>query len=142
MNTERNDLRRRVARHAALADATRLRIVDLLILGDRSPTELQTALGISSNLLAHHLNLLEQAGIVRRSKSEADGRRSYVRLVPAAFDDLVPSERRSARRVLFVCRGNSARSQLAAALWNTMSAIPVASAGTHPAASVAPGAVE
>ena len=74
MNTERNDLRRRVARHAALADATRLRIVDLLILGDRSPTELQTALGISSNLLAHHLNLLEQAGIVRRSKSEADGR--------------------------------------------------------------------
>ncbi|MAT17225.1 MAG: ArsR family transcriptional regulator [Leifsonia sp.] len=141
MNTERNDLRRRVARHAALADATRLRIVDLLILGDRSPTELQTALGISSNLLAHHLNLLEQAGIVRRSKSEADGRRSYVRLVPAAFDDLVPSERRSARRVLFVCRGNSARSQLAAALWNTMSAIPVASAGTHPAASVAPGAV-
>ncbi|WP_294179977.1 MarR family transcriptional regulator [uncultured Schumannella sp.] len=141
MKTERNDLQRRAARHAALSDVNRLHIVDLLTLGDQSPTELQSALGLSSSLLAHHLNLLEQEGIVRRSKSEADGRRSYVRLVPGALENLGPTEYRSVRRVVFVCRGNSARSQLAAALWHSASEIPVASAGTHPADRVAPRAV-
>ena len=47
--------RERLAKHAALADAARLRIVDLLTLGDLSPTELQAELGIPSNLLSHHV---------------------------------------------------------------------------------------
>ena len=45
------------------------------------------------------------------------------------------------RRVLFVCSANSARSQLAAATWNSLSAVPARSAGTHPAARVHPRAV-
>jgi protein-tyrosine-phosphatase len=40
-----------------------------------------------------------------------------------------------------VCTRNSARSQLAAALWTQSSPIPVASAGTEPAARVNPRAV-
>lgn len=141
MNTERTPLQVRVARHAALADPSRLRIVDLLTLGDQSPTELQRHVGLSSSLLAHHLNLLENEGIVRRTKSEADGRRSYVRLIRGAFDDLGPDPVSATRRVLFVCSANSARSQLAAALWSTRSSVPAASAGTHPAPQIDPGAL-
>jgi protein-tyrosine-phosphatase len=42
---------------------------------------------------------------------------------------------------MFVCTRNSARSQLAAALWREMTRSPAVSAGTHPAAHVHPGAV-
>ena len=132
----------RVARHAALADPARLRIVDLLTLGDFSPTELQAELGMSSNLLSHHLKTLEDAGLATRHRSEADKRRSYLRLAAGALDGLVPGAVHGARRILFVCTHNSARSQLAAALWGQASSIPSASAGTHPANRIAPGAIE
>ncbi|WP_255770141.1 arsenate reductase/protein-tyrosine-phosphatase family protein [Pseudarthrobacter sulfonivorans] len=133
--------RARVAKHAALADPARLRIVDLLTLGDSSPTELQAELGMASNLLSHHLRTLEGAGLCRRHRSEADKRRTYIRLAPGALDGLVPGRDHAARRVLFVCTHNSARSQLATALWQQMSHIPAASAGTHPADRIAPGAI-
>lgn len=134
--------RRRVAKHAALADPARLRIVDLLTLGDCSPTELQVKLKMPSNLLAHHLRTLERAGLAVRHRSEADRRRSYVRLAAGALEGLVPAAEHGARRVLFVCTRNSARSQLAAALWRQVSDIPSLSAGTHPADSIARGAIE
>jgi protein-tyrosine-phosphatase len=134
--------RARVARHAALADPGRLRIVDLLTLGDFSPTELQAELGMASNLLSHHLRVLEEAGLVTRHRSEADRRRSYLRLAVGALDGLVPGAGRGAHRVLFVCTRNSARSQLAAALWQRVSDIPSGSAGTHPADRIARGAIE
>lgn len=44
-------------------------------------------------------------------------------------------------KVIFVCTANSARSQLAEALWSTASDIPARSAGTDPGTSVNPGAV-
>ena len=47
----------------------------------------------------------------------------------------------SARRVVFVCTHNSARSQLAAALWAGRSRIPAASAGTRPARRIHPRTV-
>lgn len=141
MNVEWNDLERRAARHAALADAARLGIVDRLSLGDLSPTELQQTLGLTSSLLAHHLKVLEAEGMIERHRSEGDGRRTYIHLRPAALDGLVPGATASARRVVFVCSANSARSQLAAALWRQASDIPSASAGTHPAERVAAGAL-
>lgn len=141
MIIEENDLVRRVARYAALADPVRLRIVDLLTLGDVAPIELQNELGISSSLLAHHLNLLEREGLLVRTRSEADRRRTYLHLSPGAFAGLIPSPELGARRVLFVCTGNSARSQLAAALWHDVSPVPVASAGTHPADTIEAGAI-
>ncbi|WP_116953495.1 arsenate reductase/protein-tyrosine-phosphatase family protein [Jiangella endophytica] len=141
MNAERATLEWRAARHAALSDPSRLRIVDLLSLGDLSPSELQARLGVPSNLLAHHLRTLETTGMLTRGRSEADRRRSYVRLSPGALDDLTPGAAGHAHRVVFVCTANSARSQLAAALWRRASPIPVASAGTRPAGRVDPGAV-
>lgn len=119
----------------------RLRIVDLLGLGDQSPTEIQHALGLSSNLLAHHLKVLEAEDMIDRRRSEGDGRRSYVRLRPDALVGLGATAHPTAHRVVFVCTANSARSQLAAALWRRASTVPADSAGTHPAPRVDPGAL-
>ena len=55
---------RRARVHAALGEPARLAIVDRLVPGDASPSELAAALGVASNLLAHHLRVLEQAGVV------------------------------------------------------------------------------
>lgn len=131
----------RAAQHAALGDATRLSIVDLLSLGDLAPVEVQRQLGVPSNLLAHHLSQLERAGVIARGRSEGDARRSYVRLRPNVLERLMARAPVPARRIVFVCTGNSARSQLAAALWSHASDIPVASAGTHPAPAIEPGAI-
>ncbi|MFW0773652.1 helix-turn-helix domain-containing protein [Paenarthrobacter nitroguajacolicus] len=132
----------RVAKHAALADPARLRIMDLLTLGDFSPSELQAELGMPANLLSHHLRTLEEAGLATRHRSEADKRRSYLRLAAGALEGLAPGAVHAAARVLFVCTRNSARSQLATALWQRVSDIPAASAGTHPANRIARGAIE
>jgi protein-tyrosine-phosphatase/DNA-binding HxlR family transcriptional regulator len=142
MNTEQSDeLARRAAMHAALADHARLRITDKLSEGDASPSELGTLLAMPSNLLAHHLRVLEDARIITRRRSEGDHRRSYLRLVPGALDALTAAPQRTASRVLFVCTANSARSHLAAALWRQASHVPATSAGTHPADAIHPGAV-
>jgi protein-tyrosine-phosphatase len=127
--------------HAALGDLSRLAIVDRLLLGDVSPGELASMFGLPSNLLAHHLRVLSEAGVVERVRSEGDHRRAYVRLVPAALAGLAPKRSLPAVRVVFVCTHNSARSQLAAAAWATSSPVPAASAGTHPAERVHPMAV-
>jgi protein-tyrosine-phosphatase len=131
----------RTAVFAALADPARLTIVDYLTNADASPSELRAILSMSSNLLAHHLSVLKSAGVVRQTRSEADGRRTYLRLNHSALDGLVPSAEHRARRILFVCTHNSARSQLAAAIWNRRSEVPATSAGTKPAAQVHRGAV-
>lgn len=136
------DLEARAAALAALADPIRLRIVDLLGRGDSSPGELRTELGLTSNLLAHHLGVLEERGIVRRRRSHADRRRTYLHLRAEALTGLLPTSPGAAvERVVFVCTANSARSQLAAALWQRASDIPVTSGGTRPADAVAPGAI-
>ncbi|GAA0267187.1 helix-turn-helix domain-containing protein [Cryptosporangium japonicum] len=134
--------------HAALGEPVRLAITDRLALGDASPGELSTQLGMPTNLLAHHLRVLEEAGLIHRGRSEGDRRRSYLRL---ALDDeqvarlttpITTFDEASTERVVFVCTHNSARSQLAAAAWARVSPVPTASAGTHPAARVHPRAVQ
>ena len=146
MNSEQTaEVARRAQVHAALGDVNRLRIVDLLAVSDASPSELSAALEIPSNLLAHHLAALEQCGLVTRRRSEGDGRRTYLsvnrheaRLEPDAVSGIpLPG----ARRVVFVCTANTARSHLAAALWRRASSIEATSAGTHPGDRVNRGAV-
>ena len=136
-----SDVTARAAVHAALADPARLVITDALAEGDASPSELAAVLSMPSNLLAHHLRVLEQAGIVTRRRSEGDRRRAYLQLVPGALDSLSSPAVRKAQRVLFVCTANSARSHLAAALWRRASKVPAASAGTRPADAIEPGAL-
>jgi protein-tyrosine-phosphatase/DNA-binding MarR family transcriptional regulator len=133
--------RERSAIHAALGDEHRLAIVDLLVASDRAPSELARTLGIESNLLAHHLDILEQAGIVTRTRSQGDRRRRYLRLNRDLLDAAAMSRPLHAGALLFVCTGNSARSQFAAALWNQASEATAGSAGTHPAKRIHPQAV-
>ncbi|GAB3218274.1 helix-turn-helix domain-containing protein [Mycolicibacterium hippocampi] len=128
---------RRASVHAALADPGRLAIVDRLLLSDATPSELRVLLGMPSNLLAHHLGVLETAGVLRRSRSEGDRRRTYLSIAHEALETLLPSPVHNARRVVFVCTQNSARSQLAAAVWHRHhSPLGATSAGTHPASAV------
>jgi ArsR family transcriptional regulator, arsenate/arsenite/antimonite-responsive transcriptional repressor / arsenate reductase (thioredoxin) len=142
MNTEQmSDLKARAAKHAALADPLRLLAVDLLSDNDLSSTELQTLLGIPSNLLAHHLRILEDQGLISRSRSQGDRRRTYVHLEEGSTSPLQPVPAMKAHRIVFVCTANSARSQLAAALWQKASPIPATSAGTHPADRIDPGTI-
>lgn len=131
----------RADRHAALADPIRLSIVDELSVSDRSPVELRRRLGVESNLLAHHLDVLEGVGMIERSRSSGDGRRRYLHLRRDALEGLGPSRAVPMGPALFVCSANSARSQLAAALWEKATGAAGGSAGTHPAAAVHPGAV-
>lgn len=126
---------------SALGDPNRLAVVDLLQVQDLSPNALAAALEIPGNLLAHHLKVLETAGVVTRAHSQNDKRRTYIRLVSASLDGLLPQPGfMTVTRVVFVCTHNSARSVLAEALWNTVSDVPSTSAGTHPADHVNPRA--
>lgn len=121
--------------HAALGDRRRLAIVDHLTLGDRTVTELADVSGMEGNLLAHHLDVLESAGLIERRVSEGDHRRRYVALrwerVPTG-----PAKRLQFEEVLFVCTRNSARSQFAAALLERTTGRPAGSAGSDPAPRV------
>ena len=136
-----DDIERRASLHAALGEPIRLAIVDDLAVTDRSPNELGRLFDLPTNLLAHHLDVLEAAGLIARFTSAGDRRRRYVRLLhePLLAMQIVPSGAR--RAMLFLCTHNSARSQLAAALWTARTGRPAESAGTHPAAKVHRGAV-
>ena len=105
--------------------------------------------------------MLEEAGLISRHRSSGDVRRRYVSLDPAAPAEmgaemaghvlageiraLVASVARRggipAQAALLVCSQNSARSQLAATLWRSITEEPATSAGTRPADRVQPGAV-
>lgn len=137
------DLSRRARLHHALADETRLALLDALALCDRTPGELRRGLDMTSNLLAFHLDTLERAGLVARHRSQGDARRRYVRLEPAAWPHVAPGPPvdGSPAVVLFVCTHNAARSQLAEALWRARSGGTAQSAGAEPADAVDPTAV-
>ena len=141
MNVARTGgLESRARWHAALGDVTRLGIVELLCVGDASASEVGATLGVPSNLLAHHLRVLEEAGLVTRRRSEGDRRRWYLSLGPAADPGIAGgSVVGSPSRVVFVCTANTARSHLAAALWRRASPIAAVSAGTHLGERIHPG---
>ncbi|NJP32960.1 arsenate reductase/protein-tyrosine-phosphatase family protein [Micromonospora thermarum] len=141
MNVEPVSLAERTRIHAALGDPARLAIVDALTVGDASPGEVARDLGMPTNLVAHHVKVLTDAGLVVRTRSEGDRRRAYLRLQPAALVALAPPPLRDVGRVVFVCTHNSARSQLAAALWKRRTHREAASAGTRPAPRVHPRAI-
>lgn len=137
-----DDLARRAAAFAALGEPARLRLVEDLLRSDRSPGELGERFGLPSNLLAHHLDVLEGVGLVERYVSSGDRRRRYVRLLTEALPTLGPGSWEPPEKVVFVCSHNSARSQLASALWRHEVGTQADSAGTHPAERIHPGAVK
>lgn len=130
------NLSERAARHSALGDERRLKIVDELAFGDHTMAQLAELVGMGSNLLAHHLDVLEQAGLIERRDSEGDGRRRYVALRWDQLPGTIGSPVLPTGTIAFVCTHNSARSPFAAALWESLTHSPAASAGTHPAKTV------
>jgi protein-tyrosine-phosphatase/DNA-binding transcriptional ArsR family regulator len=147
MNVEANvaeaapDVMERARVLSALGDPHRLSVVDLLQVQDLSPDAIAEKLEIPGNLLAHHLKILEKAGVIRREHSQNDKRRTYVQLVPDFWHGLLsPPADMAAFRVVFVCTHNSARSVIADALWREASDVPSTSAGTHPADRINPRA--
>ena len=123
---------------------------------DRAVWELMTLVDEPQSLVSYHLRQLRDGGLVSARRSSADGRDSYysidltacqealqtaggalhpaLRLAPVPPARPPTGRSRRRRRVLFLCTGNSARSQIAEALLERMSAgtIEAASAGSHP----------
>jgi ArsR family transcriptional regulator len=80
-----SDLAQLTRRFRALADETRLRVIDLLRGGERCVCELTDALDLGQSLLSFHLKTLKDAGLVTDRR---EGRWSYYALNPEAFAQL------------------------------------------------------
>jgi protein-tyrosine-phosphatase len=137
-----------------LSDPLRWRLIVELGRSDRRVGELVQLVGKPQNVVSYHLAELRRADIVSARRSSADGRDVYYRadlfrcrdllgeagrslypglaLAPLPPDEVEP--RRLRPRLLFLCTGNSARSQIAEALveLRSMGTVEARSAGSHP----------
>ena len=114
--------------HQALAEESRLTIAQALLTQDLAPGEIAERWQLSTPLVAHHLNVLAEAGLVVRRRGEHDGRKSYIALrhddpEVVALVSVGTPVMASPGRVVFVCTRNSARSKLAAAWWRRMGGV-------------------
>jgi ArsR family transcriptional regulator, arsenate/arsenite/antimonite-responsive transcriptional repressor len=74
-----------LARFQAVAEETRLRIVQLLSSGERCVCDLQDDLDAAQSRLSFHLKKLKEAGVV---KDRREGRWVYYSLVPEALEEM------------------------------------------------------
>jgi protein-tyrosine-phosphatase len=137
-----------------LSDPLRWQLVVELGRSDRRVGELVQLVGKPQNLVSYHLAELRRANVVSARRSSTDGRDVYYRadlfrcrdllgeagvalhpglaLAPTRPDDVEAPRARP--RLLFLCTGNSARSQIAEGLVEHRSGRTVVahSAGSHP----------
>jgi protein-tyrosine-phosphatase/DNA-binding transcriptional ArsR family regulator len=136
-------------------DPVRWQLLRELGRSDRRVQELMSLTGRPQNMVSYHLGRLRSAGLVSARRSSADGRDAYYRVDLPRFGRLLAETSRAVHpglqltagaagaagppgvvvaRLLFLCTGNSARSQMAEALAVARSdgRVEAASAGSHP----------